>query len=184
MRLSRSSLSLRFRVGWLRKYYVSSKACSGILRDANEWFLDGIINDKKFDLIIDDINKAFHIPSFCRADRDLQENWLLIPTWCTVPTTWELMRTRTRSRLWWLICSYKKKQHKPPPSKKKKRGKNLSPRNRKACHSASTALLQSVAEIGTQSTMKSSRKTLHKLSPHIPQKTPKRNRSSSTYEQK
>jgi hypothetical protein len=35
---------------------------------------------------------------------------------------------------------YKKKQWRPP-SKKKKRGKNLSPRNRKACHSVSTALL-------------------------------------------
>jgi hypothetical protein len=30
------------------------------------------------------------------------------------------------------------------------RGENLSPRNRKACHSMSTAILQSVAEIGTQ----------------------------------
>jgi hypothetical protein len=51
------------------------------------------------------------------------------------------------------------KQHKPP-SKKKKRGKKLlSPRNRKACHSVSTALLQCIAEIGTQSTMTSSRKT-------------------------
>jgi hypothetical protein len=44
-------------------------------------------------------------------------------------------------------------------AKKKKGGKNLSPRNRKACHSVSTALLQSVAEIGTQSAMKSSRNT-------------------------
>jgi hypothetical protein len=35
--------------------------------------------------------------------------------------------------------------------------KNLSPRNRKACHSVGTALLESVAEIGTQSAMKSSR---------------------------
>jgi hypothetical protein len=43
-------------------------------------------------------------------------------------------------------------------SKKKKRGKNPSPKNRKACHSTSTALLKSVAEIGTQSAMKSSRK--------------------------
>jgi hypothetical protein len=34
---------------------------------------------------------------------------------------------------------YKKKQWRPP-SKKKKRGKNLSPRNRKACYSISTAL--------------------------------------------
>jgi hypothetical protein len=54
-----------------------------------------------------------------------------------------------------------------PPSKKK-RGKN--PRNRKACHSVSTALLRNAAEIGTQSAMKSSRKTLHQFSPHIPQK--------------
>jgi hypothetical protein len=42
-----------------------------------------------------------------------------------------------------------------PPSKKMKRGKNLSPRNMKACHNVTTALLQSVAEIATQSTMKS-----------------------------
>jgi hypothetical protein len=48
---------------------------------------------------------------------------------------------------------------------KGKRGKSLSPRIRKACHSIVTALLQSVAEIGTQSTMKSSRKTLHEFSP-------------------
>jgi hypothetical protein len=47
------------------------------------------------------------------------------------------------------IYILQKQQHKPP-SKKKKRGKNLSPRNRKACHSISTALLQSIAEIGTQ----------------------------------
>jgi hypothetical protein len=59
--------------------------------------------------------------------------------------------------------SYKKKQWRPP-SKKKKRGKNLSTtRNRKACHSISTALLKSVAEIGTQSALKSSRKTLHEF---------------------
>jgi hypothetical protein len=61
--------------------------------------------------------------------------------------------------------SYKKKQHKAP-SKKKKRGKNLSLRNRKACHSISTALLQSVAEIGTQRTMKSSRRTSHHITSH------------------
>jgi hypothetical protein len=53
--------------------------------------------------------------------------------------------------------SYKKKQWRPP-SKKKKRGENLSPRNMKACHNVSTALLKSVAEIGTQSAMKSTRK--------------------------
>jgi hypothetical protein len=57
-----------------------------------------------------------------------------------------------------------------PQSKKKKRGKNLSPRNMKACHIVGTALLQSVAEIGTQSTVNNRRKTLHELSPHIPQK--------------
>jgi hypothetical protein len=49
---------------------------------------------------------------------------------------------------------YKKKQHNKPPSKKKKGGKNQSPRNRKACHSISTALMQSITEIETQSTMK------------------------------
>jgi hypothetical protein len=65
--------------------------------------------------------------------------------------------------------TYKKKQRRPP-SKKKKRGKNLSPRNRKTCHSVSTALLKSVSEIGTQSAMKSSRKTLHEFMSHIPQK--------------
>jgi hypothetical protein len=62
-----------------------------------------------------------------------------------------------------------KRQHKPP-SKNKKRGKNLSPRNRKACHSISISLLHDIAEIRTQSTSKSSTKTLHELSPHIPQK--------------
>jgi hypothetical protein len=67
-----------------------------------------------------------------------------------------------------------------PLCKKKERGKNLSPRNRKARHRVSTALLKSVAEIGTQSAMKSGRKTLHKFSSHIPPKTPKRKRSRST----
>jgi hypothetical protein len=69
--------------------------------------------------------------------------------------------------------SHKKRQYRPP-SKKKKRGKNLSPRERKECHGVSTALLKSVAEIGTQSAMKSSMKTLHEFTSHIPQKTPKR----------
>jgi hypothetical protein len=46
------------------------------------------------------------------------------------------------------------KAQRRPPSKKKKRGKNLSPRNTKACHRISTALLKSVAEIGTQSAKK------------------------------
>jgi thymidylate synthase len=48
----------------------------------------------------------------------------------------------------------------------------------KACHSVSTALLKSIAEKGTQSAMKSSRKTLHEFTSHIPPKTPKRNRIS------
>jgi hypothetical protein len=46
---------------------------------------------------------------------------------------------------------------------KEEKRKNLSPRNMKACHSVSTALLKSVAEIGTQSAMKSMRKTLHEF---------------------
>jgi hypothetical protein len=55
-------------------------------------------------------------------------------------------------------------------AKKKKGGKkNLSPRDRKAGHSTSTALLKSVAEIRPQSAMKSSRKTLHEFTSHIPQ---------------
>jgi hypothetical protein len=37
---------------------------------------------------------------------------------------------------------------------KEEKRKNVSPRNRKACHSVGTALLKSVAEIGTQSTIK------------------------------
>jgi hypothetical protein len=48
----------------------------------------------------------------------------------------------------------------------------------KACHCVSTALVQNVAEIGTQSTMM----TLHEFLPHIPPKTPKGNTSSSTNE--
>jgi hypothetical protein len=41
---------------------------------------------------------------------------------------------------------------------KEEKRKNLSPRSRKACHSVSIALMQRVAEIGAQSTSKSSRK--------------------------
>jgi hypothetical protein len=77
------------------------------------------------------------------------------------------------------IDSHKKKQHRPP-SKKKKREKNLSPRNMKACQNINNALLQSIGEIGTRSTMKSNKATFHELSPKIPQKPPKRNKSSST----
>jgi hypothetical protein len=40
---------------------------------------------------------------------------------------------------------------------KEERGKNLSPRNVKACRSIGSALLESVAEIGTQSAMKRSK---------------------------
>jgi hypothetical protein len=65
--------------------------------------------------------------------------------------------------------SYKIKQWRPP-SKTKKRGKNLSPKNTKACHSISIALLQSVAEVRTQSTMHNNKKTLHEFSSNIPQK--------------
>jgi hypothetical protein len=66
--------------------------------------------------------------------------------------------------------SYKKKQWRPP-GKKKKRGKNLSPKNRKACHIVNTALLKSVAEIGTHSAVKSAqRKTLHEFTSQITQK--------------
>jgi hypothetical protein len=51
-------------------------------------------------------------------------------------------------------------------AKNEQGGKNptgLSPRSRKACHSISTALLKSVPKIGTQSTMKSSGKTMHEI---------------------
>jgi hypothetical protein len=53
---------------------------------------------------------------------------------------------------------------------KKEKRKKLSPRNRKACHSVGAALLKSIAEIGTHSAMKSSKKTLHEFTSHIPQK--------------
>jgi hypothetical protein len=46
------------------------------------------------------------------------------------------------------------------PSQEKNGGKYISPRNMKACHNIITALLQSAAEIGTQSTMKSSKNNL------------------------
>jgi hypothetical protein len=49
-----------------------------------------------------------------------------------------------------------KREWKPPSKIKEKGGKNstgLSPRNMKACHSISIALLQSVAKVGTQSIM-------------------------------
>jgi hypothetical protein len=49
---------------------------------------------------------------------------------------------------------------------KQKDGKRKNPKAEEqegACHSVGTALLQSVAEIGIQSAMKSSRKTLHEV---------------------
>jgi hypothetical protein len=54
----------------------------------------------------------------------------------TIPYTWHLAPANLylSKRI-----SYKKQQWRPP-SKKKKRGKNLSPRSGKACHSVSTAL--------------------------------------------
>jgi hypothetical protein len=65
---------------------------------------------------------------------------------------------------------------------KDEKRKNLSLRNTKACHCVNIALLQSVAGIGTHSTIKSSRKTLHEFMSYIPQKAPKMNISSSTNE--
>jgi hypothetical protein len=56
--------------------------------------------------------------------------------------------------------------------KKKKRTKNpigLSKGNTEAWHIISTALLSSIAKIGTQSTIKSNRKTLQESSRHIRQ---------------
>jgi hypothetical protein len=43
-------------------------------------------------------------------------------------------------------------------------------RNMKARHNIGTARMKSVAEIGTQSAMKSSGKTLHEFTSHIPPK--------------
>jgi hypothetical protein len=66
---------------------------------------------------------------------------------------------------------FHKKGSEKTPSNKEQRGKyttGLSMRNKKACHSINNALLQSVAGIGTQRTMKSMKKTLHEFSPHTP----------------
>jgi hypothetical protein len=41
----------------------------------------------------------------------------------------QIIKKSYKKKLWW------------PPSKKKKRGKNLSPRNKKACHNIGTALM-------------------------------------------
>jgi hypothetical protein len=68
---------------------------------------------------------------------------------------------------------------------KKKKGEinptGMSPRNREACHSIGTSLRQSIAKIGTQSTMKSKRKTWKEFPPNnIPQTPSEGNRSRST----
>jgi hypothetical protein len=62
----------------------------------------------------------------------------------------------------------------------KNRGKNPRPRNIKACHNITIALLVNIAEMGTQSTLKSIKKTLHEVSLQISPKTPKRNKTSLT----
>jgi hypothetical protein len=54
-----------------------------------------------------------------------------------------------------LFSSYKKKTAETTKQEAEKGGKKPKPEEQpEACHSISTALLQSVAEIGTQSTMK------------------------------
>jgi hypothetical protein len=73
----------------------------------------------------------------------------------------------------------------PTPEEEKiqrKKPSCLSPRNREACHVNGIALLQSIAKIGTQSTMKSGVKTLHELSPQTPPKLSKGNKRGSTDE--
>jgi hypothetical protein len=70
--------------------------------------------------------------------------------------------------------SIQEKQWKPPVKKDKLRERKstyLSLSNMKACHIIGTALMESIANIGIQSTMKSSVKTLQEFSPHTPQKT-------------
>jgi hypothetical protein len=50
-------------------------------------------------------------------------------------------------------------------NKEEKNTIDLSLRNREARHNFGNALMESVMKIGTQSNMKSNRKTLHKFSP-------------------
>jgi hypothetical protein len=81
--------------------------------------------------------------------------------------------------------SYGKKKQWKPSIKKEKRGMYhtcMSSRNMKTCQNIGTALLQSTAKIGTPSTMKTSKNTLHEFSPHILQKPSKENISTSTNE--
>jgi hypothetical protein len=84
----------------------------------------------------------------------------------------------------WNQILNKEKQSRPPSRNKERRGikttKSLSPRNGKACHNTSTALLQRIVKIRAQSIVKSNIDTLRELSPHIPQKLSKAKRSRST----
>jgi hypothetical protein len=61
--------------------------------------------------------------------------------------------------------SYKKDKYKPQSKKEE------NPPLAQARGTISLALSKSVVEIGTQSTMKSGRKTLHEFSPHTPKKS-------------
>jgi hypothetical protein len=103
--------------------------------------------------------------SICRA---LDTMTLLSPFTCCYPS---LLLIVSRV-VWWFLynISYKKKQWEPT-IKRGKGGKHthtcLSPRKKEACHRIGTALLQSIAKIGTQSNIKRRRKTLQKFSPHI-----------------
>jgi hypothetical protein len=63
----------------------------------------------------------------------------------------------------------KKKQWRPP-SKRKKRGKKPKPKEQEGTPQRQYCPLESVAEKGTQSAMKSNKKTLHEFTSHIPQK--------------
>jgi hypothetical protein len=75
---------------------------------------------------------------------------------------------RTLARQFRLILKFLTRKEVEAAKQKEDGRKNptgMSPRNRKASHSISTAVLQSIAKIRTLSTTKSSRKT---YSPHIP----------------
>jgi hypothetical protein len=76
---------------------------------------------------------------------------------------------------------YKKKQWRPP-SKKEERRKKSKPEEQEGMPQHQHCPPKRNAEIRAQSAMKSSRKTLHEFTSHIPPKTPKRNGSSSTNE--
>jgi hypothetical protein len=90
----------------------------------------------------------------------------------------------SRAVYYFLIIIFKFLQEKAVEASKQKEKKRKipKPRNMKACHTVSTALLQNVAGIETHSTTKNNRKTLHEFTSHIPPNTTKGNRSSSTNE--